>query len=424
MGYTGIGERTALLKSSGQLHVNSAGDLRQAHKWIMETSRFQNRLDSFIAQAQPDVAMRDISHGVRSLLRIIAYMKLIDSRPRVDLERAAGWGRQIIGWRTLLPYEKLIARLISSTPNLCVKHLLEFDRISLETCHPTWYAQRLMAVFGRSFALKLLRRDLLPVSTFVRINSLKADEKRILGEELHARQADNVEGVYILDADGRGDERAKLASLGRIVIQDLASIVAGLVASPQPKQVVLDFCAAPGNKTSHLAAQMNNEGEIFSVELSRSRSIQWRKEMVRTGCTIANLILADARRTPLHIQADVVLVDPPCSNSGVFARNPASKWRITPRRLKDLLQGQSEILQTASDRVNGGGTLVYCTCSILPEENEFIVEAFLKKKPEFALCPQTPFIGSPGLRGLPDCQRFYPCLHDCNGSFIAKMQRN
>jgi 16S rRNA (cytosine967-C5)-methyltransferase len=96
---------------------------------------------------------------------------------------------------------------------------------------------------------------------------------------------------------------------------------------------------------------------------------------------------------------------------------------MSPARLADLTRAQSEILEAASERLSAGGTLIYCTCSILPEEDEFIVEAFLKKNPEFTLSRQIPFLGSAGLRGLGNCQRFYPHLHDCNGYFIAKMRK-
>ncbi|HYB67370.1 MAG TPA: RsmB/NOP family class I SAM-dependent RNA methyltransferase, partial [Candidatus Acidoferrales bacterium] len=205
--------------------------------------------------------------------------------------------------------------------------------------------------------------------------------------------------------------------------QDLASIVAGLVASPKAGQSVLDVCAAPGNKTTHLAAQMGNQGEIYSIESSANRILYWKQEVARSGCSIAFPIMADASSFPVKGQVDVAMVDPPCSNTGVFARDPVGKWRVTLRRIAELSLRQSAILQAASEHVSSGGTLVYCTCSILPEENEFIVETFLRRNPEFKLVPQTPFIGSPGLRGLTKCQRFYSHLHDCNGYFISKMEK-
>ena len=423
MAYAGIGERTALLKAADQLNIHGIGELRQAHKWIMETNRFQNRLDWVIAQAVPDDIVRVAPHGIRSLLRILAYLKVVDSKPRADLEKTVSWGRHIIGWGDLRPYEEHIARLVSTTQDHPTSQMAESQKLALDTCHPAWYVQKLVTDFGRAFALTILRRDLFPVGTFARANSLKTSGNRSIEATLGAVRIEGLENVYTLIKPVRRGERTKLASNGEIVIQDFGSVVAGLVARPSPGDVVLDICASPGNKTSHLAAQMRNEGEIYSVELSRTRCLQWKKEMNRTGCSIATLIRGDARKLPLHIQGNVVLVDPPCSNSGVFARNPASKWRVTPVRLKELLRSQEEILQAASGAVIDGGTLVYCTCSILPEENEFIVETFLRKNPEFALSSQAPFLGQQGLRGLSLCQRFYPCFHNCNGSFIAKMHK-
>lgn len=422
MAYTGIGERTALLKASQQMNVREAKDLRQAHKWIMETCRFQNRLDWFISQNAPDRTLEKAPHGIRSLFRITAYMKLIESRPAADLKRVIDWARQTIGWQEMRPYEEYLARLVSGKRNPSTTSLSELDRLALETCHPAWYVQRVTLDFGRPAGLRILERDLSPVLTFARINGLKAGNSASSVEQIHASKLKNLDGAFVFDRASIASER-ELASSGIIVIQDLGSIVAGLVASPKPGQIVLDVCASPGNKTSHLAAQMGGEGEIYSVEVSASRSSQFRKEMVRTGCSIARLIRADAQHLPVKGPVDVALVDPPCSNSGVFARNPASKWRVTHSRVKELVKSQARILQAASERLVKGGTLVYCTCSILPEEDEFIIEAFLKKNSEFTLVPQLPFLGCHGLRGLTECQRFYPHLHNCNGYFIAKLRK-
>jgi 16S rRNA (cytosine967-C5)-methyltransferase len=423
MAYSGVGERTALLKASRQMNITGLGDLRQGHKWVMETSRFLNRLDWIISEVIPNRVTEDTPHGIRSLLRILAYVRFVDSKPTVVLERMAAWGRQIIGWRELHPYEECIARLASASTNPSTNFLPEVERLSVDTCHPTWYVRHLIRSFGRIFALRVLKRDLTPVANYARANELKTETGSSLGEQLHASKVGALDNVYLLNKLGGADTRAQLASTGKIVIQDFASIVAGLVASPKPNQTVLDVCASPGNKTSHLAAQMKNRGEIYSIELSQSRSLQWKREMVRTGCSIATLVRADARELPVRVQANLVLVDPPCSNSGVFARNPASKWRVTPGRLREQIRLQSEILEAASQRLTYGGTLIYCTCSILPEEDELVVEHFLKKNPDFTLSPQTPFFGCPGERGLTDCQRFYPHLHDCNGYFIAKMRK-
>jgi hypothetical protein len=265
MAYTGIGERTALLKASQQMSIRENSALRQAHKWIMETSRFQNRLDWFISQNVPAGALEEASHGIRSLFRITAYMKLIESRSLADWERVVGWARQIIGWLELRPYEENLARLVSSKRNLSISPLSELDRLALETCHPAWYVERVTLAFGRPAALRILERDLSPVLTFARLNGLKVESNAPFVEELHVSKVKNLDGVFVFDKVSKGGDRGEFAAAGKIVIQDLAGIVAGLVASPKPGQVVLDVCASPGNKTSHLAAQMRNEGEIYSI---------------------------------------------------------------------------------------------------------------------------------------------------------------
>jgi 16S rRNA (cytosine967-C5)-methyltransferase len=422
MAYTGIGERSALLKASKQLGLNNPNDLRQAHGLIMETTRFQNRVDWLISQKIPEETIEHASHGIRSLLKIISYSKYVDAKSANQLESIVAWARQIFGWRDLQPYEEDIARLVSSSPRYNSRGLPELERVAVETCHPAWYVERLTNVYGRSQALKILIRNLRPVSTFARVNPIRNSDESLVAKQLNAVKVNGVDSAYLLEGSSQ-PARAKLSASGEIVIQDLASIVASLVASPRAGQSVLDLCASPGNKTTHLAAQMGNQGEIYSLELSADRILHWKQEVARSGCSIASPIIADASSLPIKGKVDVAMVDPPCSNTGVFARDPVSKWRVTSGRIAELSLRQSAILQAASEHVRSGGTLVYCTCSILPEENELVVETFLRKNPEFTLVPQSPFIGSPGLRGLTKCQRFYSHLHDCNGYFISKMER-
>jgi 16S rRNA (cytosine967-C5)-methyltransferase len=420
MEYAGLGERAALFKAAEQFDVKETNDLRQAYRLIMETTRFQNRLDNLISQVVSGNKMEQTPHGIRSFLRIIAYLRYVDGMRRKDLERHVEFARQVLGWKELRQYEDQIAHIVVGKA-ISIDSFSEFERLSLETCHPVWFVKRLVNVFGRSFALRVLRRDLLPMPTYVRLNPLKADSQLAeTAEQLQRMKLEEVDGVFRL---GAKRQPSRLVKSGGIVVQDLASITAGFVASPKVGQTVMDICAAPGNKTTHAAAQMQNQGEIYSIDISQRRLTYWKKEMERCGCEIATPIRADARRLPTKIGVDVAIVDPPCSNSGVFAKNPAGKWKITPARVNDYALRQRAMLEAASAHVKPGGTLVYCTCSILPEENEYVIEEFLRKEPGFKLVPQTPFLGAHGLRGLDLCQRFYPHLHDCNGYFIAKLQR-
>ncbi len=249
------------------------------------------------------------------------------------------------------------------------------------------------------------------------------DRADAIASQVQGSRMQQLETILKMDRAPSASARSDPFRSGEIVMQDLASIVAGLVASPKRGSLVLDVCAAPGNKTSHLADIMDNTGEICSIDISEKRLSHWKTEMDRTGVTVAYPILGEARSIPIRKRADVILVDPPCSNTGVFARNPSLKWKTSAANIEEFALRQYWILRAAATNLIPNGTLVYCTCSLLPEENELVIEDFLKREQDFRLVPQTPFVGSPGLRGLGLCQRFYPHVHDCNGYFIAKLQR-
>ena len=424
MAYSGIGERTALFKAAEQLEVGP-GDLRQAHRLIMETTRFQNRLEHTLSRALSSDQLNRAPHGVTSFLKILAYLTYLTSVSDMELERNVSWARQVLGWKELHPYEETIALIASRTLTIDTHQLTELERLSLETCHPQWLVERLITIFGRGFALQLLRWNLRPISNYVRVNPLKLDiaSNYALPSHIRGSPIKQLSGVWQLEGSTEAITRSGLWAEGKIVIQDLASITTGLIASPSAGSRVLDLCAAPGNKTSHLASIMGNKGEIYSIEISSKRLSHWCREMERTSSSIASPIRADAGRIPTSLDCDLVLVDPPCSNSGALAKNPSIKWKITPARVNEFVSRQHAILREASKHVRLDGTLVYCTCSILPEENEEVIQSLLSCNPDFKLTRQEPFLGSPGLRGLDLCQRFYPHIHNCNGYFIAKLKR-
>ncbi len=140
---------------------------------------------------------------------------------------------------------------------------------------------------------------------------------------------------------------------------------------------------------------------------------------------IAEPAIGDARSSmPFNVEADVVILDPPCTSTGVFAKLPAAKWRLSPKSIERMAEIQWMMINNCADRVKSGGTLIYSTCSVTVEENEMMIERLLKKHPEFTLVDITPKMGLPGLRGLDKCQRLYPHVHCSNGFFIAKLQKS
>jgi 16S rRNA (cytosine967-C5)-methyltransferase len=142
------------------------------------------------------------------------------------------------------------------------------------------------------------------------------------------------------------------------------------------------------------------------------------------GVTIAEPIIAYAcQPLPFHMKADVIVLDPPCTSTGVFAKLPAAKWRLTPHSIEKMTDIQWRMINNCAEQVADNGVLTYSTCSITVEENENIIERFLKTHSDFKLAKIEPKIGVPGLKGLEQCQRLYPHLHQCNGFFVAKLQK-
>jgi 16S rRNA (cytosine967-C5)-methyltransferase len=126
---------------------------------------------------------------------------------------------------------------------------------------------------------------------------------------------------------------------------------------------------------------------------------------------------------PIFGEADLVVLDPPCTSTGVFAKQPSAKWRLRPKSIEKMAAIQWQMINNCAEKVVSGGVLTYSTCSIAEEENELIIERFLKVHPQFTLMEIQPQMGLPGMRGLLKCQRLYPHIHQCNGFFMAKLRK-
>ena len=173
---------------------------------------------------------------------------------------------------------------------------------------------------------------------------------------------------------------------GLFTVQDLTAMRAANWLDPRPGESVLDLCAAPGGKTTHLAERMQNQGRLIATDIRPHRLNRMAENAERLGLTIVEpkLIEVDGSDTPSG-PFDAVLVDVPCSNTGVLGRRPDARWRIRPDDLEELAALQKRLLHTACDRVQAGGRVLYSTCSIEPEENRGIVDAILADRSELEL---------------------------------------
>jgi len=295
--------------------------------------------------------------------------------------------------------------------------------------YPPWFVRMLRRVLGRGEALRLMAfQDEARPRTYVALNTLIASAEEVLEEAERAgvrlSEDGRVPGLYVLE---KAEDTRRLAELVRrslLLVQDFSSYYAVYAARPKPGQLVLDICAAPGSKTILAGLLMRNKGLIISVDSSVRRLYTHLRRVRRAGLRIVEDVVADATaQLPLSLEADLVILDPPCSSTGLFWREPTYRQLIKPRHVGMFARLQRKMLESAASHVRVGGALVYSTCSLSLEENELLLEDFLKKRPEYELAPIDPALGSPGLRGMDSARRLYPHRDYCNGFFLAKLRR-
>jgi 16S rRNA (cytosine967-C5)-methyltransferase len=370
--------------------------------------------------------------GVQAFLRLYVYKtRVANNWGKTDFKEAeniASLARAILGWKTLQKTEPVLGVLLAQEPSVVFEEASDERRIALKTFHPTWFVKSSIKLFGRRDAIAMLEADAQQAPVYVRLNTLKVKEdeisRRLAEGGVRLEKVEGLRHAYRVVSTKQPLTSMAAFKEGLFYIQDKASCFAAEAANPEPDMIVLDICASPGAKTTYLAQLMQNKGTIYSIDYSKRRMSVWKGEVARMDVEIAEPAIADARRPlPLTLEADVVILDPPCTSTGTFRKLPSAKWRIRPRSIDKMTTIQWRMLDNCAENVKPKGTLVYSTCSITVEENEMIIERFLKQRSEFALVEMTPRIGLPGLRGLDKCQRLYPHIHDCNGFFIAKMQK-
>ncbi|MEM2123114.1 MAG: RsmB/NOP family class I SAM-dependent RNA methyltransferase, partial [Candidatus Bathyarchaeia archaeon] len=305
--------------------------------------------------------------------------------------------------------------------------LWEIGDKSYDLSLPSWFVKYCFKLFGRADAMRFMRSSLKSLPTYIRLNTLKAEESIILKnlrkEGVDLREVELIPNVYRVEKTSRPLITLNSWREGYFSIQDLLSCLTGHIANPRSHDKVLDLCAAPGGKTALLAQLMNNKGEIYSLDISPERLRVLGKEMERLGVTIAKPILSDVRRAiPFKGEIDVVLLDPPCTGTGILMKNPSMKARLTPSTLKSYARIQWSMLEAASKMVRKGGYLVYSTCSITREENEDIVWRLLNIDANFEIVDLKFNVLPRGLF-LKECLRLYPHINLCNGGFIAKLRK-
>ncbi len=263
--------------------------------------------------------------------------------------------------------------------------------ISVAQSHPLWLVQRWVREMGVEETLKICTFNNQISSLTLRTNTVKINQKELI-EKLRGVELKpfptifSEEGIVLQDPPPTSE--LPFIKEGLYIIQDEASQLVTSILDPKPGERILDACAAPGGKTTHMAQKMENRGEIYALDLSKGKLDLIEEMCQRLGIKIVRTIKANAAQPlpiPKGMMFDRILADVPCSGFGTLRRNPDLKWRRGEKDIKRLSGLQFSILSNLSVYVKEGGVLIYSTCTVFHEENEDVVEKFLEEHPEFKL---------------------------------------
>ncbi|MCV2216402.1 RsmB/NOP family class I SAM-dependent RNA methyltransferase [Thauera sp. Sel9] len=296
---------------------------------------------------------------------------------------------------------------------------------------PDWLAERLLRSFDEAGVLALAQGLNRPAPLDLRANLLKIDRDSLLArlrEDGIAAEPGSLSPQAVRLSGKPALQKHPLFLDGSFEVQDEGSQLLGLLVQPRRGELVVDFCAGAGGKTLQLGAMMRSTGRLYAFDVSEKRLAKLKPRMARAGLSNVHPMLIahenDAKLKRMAGKADRVLVDAPCTGLGTLRRNPDLKWRQSPAAVDEMVAKQGAILAAAARLVRPGGRLVYATCSLLAEENDAVVDAFLAAHPQFRPVAAQEVLDKQGVKlETGERLRLLPHVHDTDGFFAAVMER-
>lgn len=343
--------------------------------------RWRALLDRVIASRCPQ---QPPTGDLRNLLRLGIYqVLLLDRIPdhaavNETVELTPGSKRSFVN--------AVLRRVVRETATIqLLWEKLERDDPATAFSHPEFLVQRWRRQFGLDRTLALLEWNNEPPVLFARVNELKTTREKLLEALLHARVVARESCLHPLCVEiepTSSIDRLAAFEAGQFYVQDPSTLLAVDLLDPQPGEVILDACAAPGGKTTYIAQKMKNQGRVIAADSSEKRLQLVTDNGRRLGVSIITTYHSPPSTRQFY---DRILVDAPCSNTGVLRRRVDLRWRIRAEEITRLAKAQVGILGRVAPLLKQGGRLVYSTCSLEPEENGKVVEEFLAGHPAFRL---------------------------------------
>jgi 16S rRNA (cytosine967-C5)-methyltransferase len=393
----------------------SAADRHLCQELAYGIVRWQATLDWLIARKTEGRAQKPM---LQNLLRLGLYQIFwLDRIPdhaavheTVELARQSGFHSQAGFVNAVL---RGYLRESEATKRLLAE--LKTQQPHLGYSHPEWLVARWQKRWGTDRAAQLMEWNNTPPKAFARVNTLKADPAKLLvqwrdeGVEYDFVRKDWIEENLVFELKSH-PPLGRLPSFqqGLFYVQDPSTLLAARELDPQRGESVLDLCAAPGGKLTYVAQLMGNEGRLLAHETAPERLKLIEQNCARLGVTCVQTVLPSTLNPESSTVFDRILIDAPCSNTGVMRRRVDLRWRIRPGEIGRLRATQGELLRQAASLLKQGGTLVYSTCSLEPEENGEVVDEFLGEHADFR---------------LERTRELFPFVEGVDGTYVARLVR-
>lgn len=305
-------------------------------------------------------------------------------------------------------------------------------RIALQHAHPEWLVTDWIRRFGVEEAERICAANNEPPRASLRVNPLRQTRAALIGQLREAGysavESELTEAGIVVESGGNLALTAWYEA-GDYSIQDESSMLVAEMLEPSPGMNVLDCCAAPGGKATHIAERMDDKGHVLACDLHEHKRALIEAQAARLGLASVETMTADARELPERLSGrtfERILLDAPCTGLGVIRRKPDIKWTKRPEDSQEIARLQAELLAKAASLLAPGGILVYSTCTLSETENEQVVDNFLRVSPEFEPAPLPERLMKrlpPQLIGEEGRVTVLPHQFGSDGFFIARLRR-
>lgn len=338
-------------------------------------------------QLQPYIKGKRVKKKIKTLLYLSLYQLMyLDKIPEYAVINEAVNIAKKQGYQTSR-FVNAVLRNFVRNERRSLEGLDELERISIETSHPLWMVKMFNKQYGLEKTKKICLEDNTPPTRSGRVNTLKASKEELLKEGCFK------EGTLSKDALLYDKGNLALTSYfkeGKVTIQDESSQLVARLLDPQKTDYVLDMCSAPGSKTTHLSALMENQGKIEAYDLYEHKVKLVEYNLRRLGVKNVHIQAGDSTKLKEVYSEktfDRILLDAPCSGFGVLKRKPEIKYHDSSI-MDGLVSLQALLLENAYYLLKNDGTMVYSTCTINKKENELMIQKFIEKHPDMEVIKQ------------------------------------